>query len=115
MEKLPLADASVDLALLSQALHHAADPATPWSRGRARRAAGGRVLVLDLRAHDEAWVREQLGDRWLGFDDEQLRALLDGAGLSDVHVTVGSRRAGDPFTVLVASGVKDTPRRKPRS
>ena len=27
---------------------------------------GGRVLVLDLREHDEAWVRERLGDRWLG-------------------------------------------------
>ena len=28
---------------------------------------GGKVLVLDLRAHDEAWVRDKLGDRQLGF------------------------------------------------
>ena len=33
---------------------------------------GGRVLVLDLREHDEAWVRAKLGDRWLGFSDDEL-------------------------------------------
>jgi SAM-dependent methyltransferase len=114
MEKLPLADASVDLAVLSQALHHAADPA-----GAVREAArvvrpGGHVLVLELRAHHEAWVREQLGDRWLGFNDEELRGMLERALLSGARLTVGSRRAGDPFTVLVASGVKER-RRKTRT
>ena len=67
---------------------------------------GGRVLVLDLREHDEAWVRDRLGDRWLGFSDERLAALLDGAGFTDIAVGVGARRTGDAFTVLVASGTK---------
>jgi hypothetical protein len=31
---------------------------------------------------------------------------MKGAGLVDVRVSVGSRRTGDPFTVLVASGMK---------
>ena len=48
----------------------------------------------------------QLGDRQLGFADEALAGLLEGAGLADVKVTVGSRGTGDPFTVLVASGVR---------
>ena len=60
--------------------------------------------MLDLRRHDETWVRDRLGDRWLGFDDVQLEKLLKGAGLTDVHVDVGARLTGDPFTVLVASG-----------
>ena len=114
MEKLPLADASVDLAVLSQALHHAADPDVVVREAVRVVRPGGRVLVLDLRQHEEAWVRDQLGDRWLGFDDERLRAMLEGAELSDVQVAVGSRSAGDPFTVLIASGVKER-RRKPRS
>ena len=38
------------------------------------------------------WVRAKLGDRWLGFDDEQLRGLIDGAGFEDTTVRVGSRR-----------------------
>jgi ArsR family transcriptional regulator len=106
LEKLPLPDASVDVALFSQALHHAADPSRALAEAVRILAAGGRVLVLDLREHDQAWVRERLGDRWLGFSREQLAALLEGAGLADVRVTVGARRSGDPFTVLIASGVK---------
>ncbi len=106
IEKAPLASASVDVALLSQALHHAADPKRAVAEAARIVVPGGRVLVLELRAHDQAWVRERLGDRWLGFDDKALRALLEGAGLADVKVTVGARKTGDPFTVLIASGKK---------
>ena len=106
LEKLPIRDATVDVALLSQALHHAADPARALQEAVRILTPGGRVLILDLREHDEAWVRERLGDRWLGFTDDELRRLLAGAGLTDVKITVGARRTGDPFTVLIASGVK---------
>jgi SAM-dependent methyltransferase len=106
LEKLPLRDASVDVALLSQALHHAPDPARALAEASRIVAPGGRVLVLDLRAHDEAWVRERLGDRWLGFTDESIGKMLKAAGLTDVRINVGARRTGDPFTVIVASGMK---------
>ena len=106
IEKLPLKDASVDVALLSQALHHAAHPATALAEAVRIVRPGGRVLVLDLRSHEERWVRERLGDKWLGFDDEELRRLLADAGLTDIRVNVGTRRQRDPFTVLIASGTK---------
>ena len=106
IEHVPLRDGSVDLAILSQALHHAADPAAAVAEAARIVAPGGRVLVLDLREHDQEWVTERLGDRWRGFSDATLARLLKRPGLSDVNVTVGARRAGDPFTVLVASGVK---------
>jgi ArsR family transcriptional regulator len=106
LERLPLRDASVDVALLSQALHHAPHPARALGEAVRIVVPGGRVLVLDLREHDEGWVRSRLGDRWLGFSDEAIAKLLKGAGLTDVRVNVGARRTGDPFTVIVASGVK---------
>jgi ArsR family transcriptional regulator len=106
LEKLPLTDASVDIALLSQALHHVADPAAVLAEARRVLRPAGRVLVLDLREHDEAWVRGKLGDRWLGFSEERLHALLTAAGLAGVTVRVGARRQTDPFTVLVAAGTK---------
>jgi len=109
IEKLPLKDASVDVALLSQALHHAAHPATALAEAVRIVRPGGRVLVLDLRSHEERWVRERLGDKWLGFDDEELGRLLADAGLTDIKVNVGTRRQRDPFTVLIASGVKGAP------
>ena len=123
LEKLPLEDGSVDVALLSQALHHAADPAKALSEATRILAPGGKLLVLDLREHDQVWARERLGDVWLGFSNDQLDTLLKQSGLIDVKVSVGSRRAGDPFTVLVASGTKpgtqdaasDNRRRKKRA
>jgi SAM-dependent methyltransferase len=106
LERLPLKEASVDVALLSQVLHHASSPEKALAEAARIVKPGGRVLLLELRGHQEQWVRERLGDKWLGFDDEQLQTLLKEAGLTDVKVTVGARRARDPFTVLIASGTK---------
>ena len=106
MEKLPLESSSVDVALLSQALHHAEDPAKALAEAARILRHGGRALVLDLRAHDQEWVRDRVGDRWLGFEDKQLEGFLTGAGLRDVTVRAGARLPGDPFTVLIAAGVK---------
>src|SRR5438034_8357866 len=106
LDKLPIDDESVDVALLSQALHHSQNPARAIAEAARVTVPGGRVLVLDLRTHHEEWVRTKLGDRRLGFDDNELRKMLTAAGLLDVRVGVGARRTGDPFTVLVASGKK---------
>jgi ArsR family transcriptional regulator len=106
IEALPIGDGTLDLALLSQALHHAADPRRALVEAVRTTRTGGRVLVLELRSHDQAWVRDRLGDKWLGFDDSVLKKLLKDVGLIDVRVTVGARLRGDPFTVLVASGMR---------
>lgn len=118
IERLPLRDASVDVALLSQSLHHAGDPQQALAEAARVIVPGGRVLVLDLREHHETWVRDRFGDTWPGFSTARLTELLEGAGLEKVRVTVGSRRAGEGFTVLVASGIKPaeatSPARRPR-
>lgn len=106
IEQLPLRDSSVDLALLSQALHHADDPAKALREARRIVVPGGRVLVLDLRTHHEEWVRGRLGDQRLGFEDDELAELLRATGFKRVQVRVGARRTGDPFTVLIAAGFK---------
>jgi ArsR family transcriptional regulator len=104
IERLPIDDASADLALMSQALHHAPDPAAALREAVRILRPGGRVLVLDLGRHDEGWVREKLGDQHLGFAPDDLERLMRAAGLREVRVGIGARRIGDPFTVLVASG-----------
>jgi ArsR family transcriptional regulator len=106
LERLPLKDGRVDVAMLSQALHHAQHPLRAVHEAARVTVAGGRVLVLDLRTHREEWVRTKLGDRVLGFSDDELKKMLVSAGLRDVRVGVGARRVGDPFTVLIASGTK---------
>jgi len=106
IEKVPLADGSVDVALLSQTLHHASDPGRAVYEAARVLKPGGRVLILDLRAHREDWVRDRLGDRWQGFADEALTSWLTAAGLEQPRVQVGTRNSGDPFVVLVASATK---------
>lgn len=106
LEKLPIDSQSLDVALLSQALHHAADPTAALTEAARILKPGGRLLILDLRPHDETWVREKLGDQWFGFSDEHLQGLLTRAGFSDVKVALGARRINDPFAVLLAIGTK---------
>lgn len=106
LDRLPIKDGAVDVAMLSQALHHARDPSRAVAEAARIVVAGGRLLVLDLRAHQEEWVRGKLGDRRLGFTDDELKKLLISGGLADVKLGVGARKAGDPFTVLIASGTK---------
>jgi SAM-dependent methyltransferase len=112
LEKLPIKDATVDVALLSQALHHAANPLRAVVEAARITVEGGKVLILDLRQHQEEWVRSKLGDRRLGFNDDELKAMLTEAGLRDVKVGVGARKAGDPFTVIIASGQRSSADRR---
>ena len=106
LEKLPIDTQSMDVALLSQALHHAANPAAAVDEAARILKPGGRLLILDLRPHDETWVREKLGDQWFGFSDAHLEGLLSRAGFTAIKVTLGARRINDPFAVLLAIGTK---------
>jgi ArsR family transcriptional regulator len=101
-----LPDASFDLAVFSQVLNAVADPARALAAAHAALVPGGKVLVLDLLAHREAWVRERLGHRRLGFGPADLASLLRGAGFADVRVERVAGRGGEPFKVLLASGVR---------
>lgn len=106
LARLPLRDGAVDVALLSQSLHHASDPERALAEAARILRPGGRLLIMDLKSHAETWVKARFGDRHLGFSPAALEALLRGAGLTGVRVATGTGRAAHPFAVLIASGTK---------
>jgi ArsR family transcriptional regulator len=107
IQDLPLSDASFDVAVLSQALHHAAAPERALAEAYRVLVPGGRVLVLDLLAHGEEWVREQLQHRHLGFTEQALGGMLAEAGFARVRLQRAARDPQPPhFMTLVATGVR---------
>ena len=107
IEKVPLADRSVDLAILSQALHHAQHPQVAVDEAFRILRPGGQLLVLDLNEHDFEKARELYADVWLGFRESALHAFLKKAGFAKVEVSAVAREADEPhFETLLASGVK---------
>ncbi|HTT57534.1 MAG TPA: metalloregulator ArsR/SmtB family transcription factor [Opitutaceae bacterium] len=107
IEQVPLPDRSVDLAILSQALHHANHPQTAVNEAHRILCPGGQIIVLDLKEHSFEKARELYGDVWLGFKESALHGYLKKAGFQQVEVSVVSREAVEPhFETLLAGGVK---------
>ncbi|MDB6093861.1 MAG: transcriptional regulator, ArsR family [Verrucomicrobia bacterium] len=107
IEQVPLPDKSVDLAILSQALHHAQHPQVAVDEAFRILKPGGQVLILDLNEHTFEKARETYADVWLGFKESSLHGFLKKAGFSKVEVTAVARETTEPFfETLLASGSK---------
>ena len=107
IEHVPLPDKAVDLAILSQALHHAQHPQAAVSEAWRILRPGGRLLVLDLKEHGFEKARELYADVWLGFKESALHGFLKKAGFQQVEVAVVAREETEPcFETLLASGVR---------
>lgn len=107
IEAVPLADASVDLAILSQALHHAQHPQKAVSEAYRILKPGGQLLLLDLKEHSFEKARELYADVWLGFKENALHGFLRKAGFQKVDVSTVAQENVEPyFETLLASGIK---------
>lgn len=107
IEEVPLPEASADLALLSQALHHARKPEKAVAEAWRVLRPTGRLVILDLKKHAFEKARELYADRWLGFSANQLYHWLQDAGFEHVEVESVAREEQPPgFETLMASGLK---------
>lgn len=108
IEQVPLADKSVDLVILSQALHHAQHPQVAVDEGFRILRPGGQILILDLNEHTFEKARELYADIWLGFRESALHGFLKKAGFAKVEVTTVAKETVEPFfETLLASGQKE--------
>jgi ubiquinone/menaquinone biosynthesis C-methylase UbiE/DNA-binding transcriptional ArsR family regulator len=105
LQNPPIDPHSVDLVILSQALHHAADPPAALASAHRILKPGGQIQILDLLQHSFEKARELYGDCWLGFAESDLHRWLEGAGFKKVEVSVVAREEEPPhFQTVLAGG-----------
>ncbi len=107
IEDPPITDSSLDLAILSQALHHAEHPQKAIDASFRILKPGGRLIVLDLLQHHFEEARELYADRWLGFSESNLAAMLEKSGFQQIETVVADRETEEPrFQTLLGIGVR---------
>jgi ArsR family transcriptional regulator len=106
IEDLPLPEKQFDVVVLSQALHHAQRPERALAEARRIVKPGGRLLVIELLAHNELWVKEQLQHVHQGFTEIELTKMIGAAGFEDLLLERAARDPQPPhFMTLVASAL----------
>lgn len=107
LEATGLRASSVDLALFSQALHHAASPPRAIEEAARILRPGGKILILDLVAHSFEQARELYAHVWLGFSEAELLRMLERAGFAEIEVSVVSAEKAPPnFRTVLGVGTK---------
>lgn len=107
LQNPPVDPESVDLSILSQALHHAEEPAKAIAAAYRMLKPGGQIMILDLLKHKFDRAHELYGDRWLGFAESDLHRWLEETGFKKIEISVVAREEQPPhFETLLASGQK---------
>jgi ubiquinone/menaquinone biosynthesis C-methylase UbiE len=104
LQNPPIEPHSVDLVILSQALHHAEQPSKAVEAAYKLLKPHGQILILDLLKHNFDKARELYGDRWLGFAESDLHRWLEQAGFKKIEISVVAREEQPPhFETVLAS------------
>jgi len=108
IEAPPIDKNSVDIALLSQALHHAVSPQRAVDAAFKILKPGGKIIILDLLSHSYEQAKELYAHVWLGFSSVELHTILSKAGFKNLEIQVVSREQQLPhFQTILATGEKE--------
>jgi ubiquinone/menaquinone biosynthesis C-methylase UbiE/DNA-binding transcriptional ArsR family regulator len=98
----PVERDSYDLIIIHQVLHFLDDPARALSEAARALRPGGRLIVVDFKAHNEEILRQDYAHRRLGFTQAEVEAWLAQAGLAPVQSHEIVPTPGEPANLTVA-------------
>lgn len=106
LHQLPAGLPKHDLVVISQSLHHVDEPAEVLREAARLLKPNGRLVVLELMPHAEAWVKTRLGHVHLGFEPATLEHALHAAGFTDVVLTQTPRDGAAPFRAFLLTATR---------
>jgi ArsR family transcriptional regulator len=106
LQNPPIDADSVDLVILSQALHHAEIPADAIAAAHKILKPHGQILILDLLKHNFDKARELYGDRWLGFAESDLHRWLEAAGFKKIEISIVAAEEQPPHFQTILAGAE---------
>ncbi len=106
LQNPPIDAHSVDLVILSQALHHAEEPVKTIQAAHKILKPSGQIMILDLLKHNFEKARELYGDRWLGFAESDLHRWLEDAGFKKIEISVVAREENPPHFQTILAGAE---------
>jgi len=117
---LPFPEECFEAAFANMYLHHTPDPQAAIKEIVRVMVPGGRLVITDMDSHPYAWLKDEMADRWQGFDRSQIREWFQSAGLVNVIVDCTGQsccaQTSDPLvdnqgreariSIFVAAGTK---------
>lgn len=86
LERLPVEEEALDLAILALVLHYVSEPEAVISEAHRVLRPGGRLVVIDMLPHDRDDLAATMGQVWPGFSESRMGLWLGGAGFADVRI-----------------------------
>ncbi|MFL2529989.1 MAG: metalloregulator ArsR/SmtB family transcription factor [Porticoccaceae bacterium] len=85
---------SADFVSLNMVLHHNPIPGDIIKHCADLLTLNGVLLITDLCAHGQDWVKQACGDLWLGFDPSEITDWAENAGLTEGNSLFLTQRNG---------------------
>ncbi len=102
LDHLPLRDGEADFACINLVLHHLSSPLHTLKEVQRILRPGGYVFIADFDKHNNEKMRENFGDRWLGFDQDTMQNFVQEAGLTLAHIQRSNLQKNLDLLLVVA-------------
>jgi len=80
LENLPMKDKSTDAVIASMVLHHISNPPLVLQEAYRVLKNEGSLSIVELKKHDNEFMRDKYADLWLGFDPTLITEWLINSG-----------------------------------